>query len=77
MRLIDLCGGRPVIVCAADERLCAKTKGRDKTIYFSASDHLPALPDHLNAPHLRLNVAAAIKACETFGVSGPWGRVAG
>lgn len=77
MRLIDLCqsASRPVIVWGENALLRDKTAGYARAEYFSAQDALPSLPESLNAPHLRLNVAAALKICEAFGVSGPWENV--
>ena len=74
MHLLDLCRAknRPAIVWRDHETLARKVSGYPHAHYFSADDKLPELPEILSAPHLRLNVAAAIKICEVFGVKGSW-----
>lgn len=77
MHVMDLCmaANRPVVVWRDHEILMRKVAEYPYAIYFAANDKLPELPEILSAPHLRLNVAAAIKICETFGVSGTWAGV--
>ncbi|MBN8520641.1 MAG: UDP-N-acetylmuramoyl-L-alanine--D-glutamate ligase [Alphaproteobacteria bacterium] len=74
MRLIDLCQShrRPVIVWKDDPVLQKKVQGLNNVYSFSDQNVLPPLPFSLDAPHLRLNVSAAIQACEAFGIRGPW-----
>ncbi len=77
MRLIDLCQAhqRPIIVWKDDPVLYKKVAGLDNVQFFSDQDFLPPLPPSLDAPHLRLNVSAAIQACRAFGIQDSWNDV--
>jgi UDP-N-acetylmuramoylalanine--D-glutamate ligase len=74
MRLIDLCQSHhhPVIVWKDDPVLQKKVQGLNNVYFFSSQDILPDLPSSLDAPHLRLNVSAAIQACKAFGLEDSW-----